>query len=435
MESGLSINTRQLGKILRLTWPSLLAIVVVALVSFPLLRYGDRQWRDSIEETVPVRDNVLLAKSYLSKGFLFLEKRVAGDETIRIDDVLYLFSQAGQLIQDSIEGKSSITILHSSTPTDPELIDKLEQLHLEIKKFQDISRERWEKRELPDAGVTTQQRSSFYLLEYMANDITFLLDQKTGEALERQSLITSITLSIWIVTLLLICYLLLRAGIRRWFAEEKARYYQNNLEGLVKERTDELTERMKELSCLYEVTTHSGNPELSLDERFQKIADVLPLGWQYPEITCAKITVNDKEFKTKNYRETEWKQSYDIEVHGVQIGTVEVCYLEAKPEIDEGPFIKEERRLIDTVADRLSLVTAHRWAEQSLTEEKERLEVTLRSTGDGVIATDIEGKLTVINRVAEQLTGWTQEEAIGKPLVEIFHIVNENTRKRILNPV
>ncbi len=74
-------------------------------------------------------------------------------------------------------------------------------------------------------------------------------------------------------------------------------------------------------------------------------------------------------------------------------------------------------------------------AEEAFAEEKERLEVTLRSTGDGVIATDIKGNVTVLNRVAEQLTGWTQEEAIGKPLMEIFHIVNENTRKRILNPV
>ncbi len=67
---------------------------------------------------------------------------------------------------------------------------------------------------------------------------------------------------------------------------------------------------------------------------------MLPQGWQYPEITCAKLTVSDREFKTDNYRETEWKQSSDIKVHGARIGTVEVGYLEARPEIDEGPFCR-----------------------------------------------------------------------------------------------
>jgi len=95
LESRLSINTKQLGKILRLVWPSLLAVAVVASISFPLLRYGDKQWHDTIHTTVPIRDNVVLAKSHLSKGFLFLEKRIAGDETIRIDDVLFMLSQSG----------------------------------------------------------------------------------------------------------------------------------------------------------------------------------------------------------------------------------------------------------------------------------------------------------------------------------------------------
>ncbi|MGD0282221.1 MAG: ATP-binding protein [Dissulfurispiraceae bacterium] len=74
-------------------------------------------------------------------------------------------------------------------------------------------------------------------------------------------------------------------------------------------------------------------------------------------------------------------------------------------------------------------------AEESLAEEKERLAVTLRSIGDGVITTDIEGKIVLINKVTEGLTGWTQEHAAGKPLDQVFHIINELSRERCENPV
>ncbi len=67
--------------------------------------------------------------------------------------------------------------------------------------------------------------------------------------------------------------------------------------------------------------------------------------------------------------------------------------------------------------------------EEDLNAEKERLAVTLRSIGDGFIATDMDGNVTMINNVAERLTGWRQEQIVGKPLVEIFNILNERTRK------
>ncbi len=67
--------------------------------------------------------------------------------------------------------------------------------------------------------------------------------------------------------------------------------------------------------------------------------------------------------------------------------------------------------------------------EEDLNAEKERLAVTLRSIGDGFIATDVEGNAVMINNVAERLTGCKQESVIGRPLVEIFHILNERTRK------
>lgn len=80
-------------------------------------------------------------------------------------------------------------------------------------------------------------------------------------------------------------------------------------------------------------------------------------------------------------------------------------------------------------------ITARKTADDVLAAEKERLAVTLRSIGDGVITTDTQGRIVLINSVAERLTGWNQQEGQGHPLPEIFTIVNEQTRQPCENPV
>ncbi len=80
-------------------------------------------------------------------------------------------------------------------------------------------------------------------------------------------------------------------------------------------------------------------------------------------------------------------------------------------------------------------ITENKLSEMALAEEKERLAVTLRSIGDGVITTDVSGNIVLLNKVAESLTGWSKEEAAGRPLEEVFHIINEQTREICENPV
>ena len=82
----------------------------------------------------------------------------------------------------------------------------------------------------------------------------------------------------------------------------------------------------------------------------------------------------------------------------------------------------------------IGLVWRRRVADIKLAE-REQLAVTLRSIGDGVISTDIQGRIVLMNRVAEELTGWTLNEAFGLPLEKIFHIIHEYTRKPCENPV
>jgi PAS domain S-box-containing protein len=80
-------------------------------------------------------------------------------------------------------------------------------------------------------------------------------------------------------------------------------------------------------------------------------------------------------------------------------------------------------------------ITARKHAEEALKAERERLAVTLRSIGDGVIATNTEGKVMILNVIAERLTGWSQQEAEGRPLNEVFRIIHEISRNDCENPV
>jgi len=80
-------------------------------------------------------------------------------------------------------------------------------------------------------------------------------------------------------------------------------------------------------------------------------------------------------------------------------------------------------------------VTDLKKAEIAVSQETERLLVTLRSIGDGVITTDTKGCVTLINKIAEKLTGWTQKEAFGKDIKEVFHIIDAKNRQICKNPV
>ncbi|HYE75134.1 MAG TPA: PAS domain-containing protein, partial [Blastocatellia bacterium] len=92
--------------------------------------------------------------------------------------------------------------------------------------------------------------------------------------------------------------------------------------------------------------------------------------------------------------------------------------------------------LLNEKIDALSKeIRERRRAEEEAQRHREQLRITLASIGDAVIATDAQGTITFMNPVAQSMTGWSEAEAMGKPLKEIFHIVNESTREEVENPV
>lgn len=97
------------------------------------------------------------------------------------------------------------------------------------------------------------------------------------------------------------------------------------------------------------------------------------------------------------------------------------------------PLYDSEGAIIGAI-ESIRDITERKYAEQELAQEKERLAVTLRSIGDGVITTDINGNVVLLNSVAEKMTGWKQDAAIGHPMSDIFRVLNNKTREQCQSP-
>jgi hypothetical protein len=132
----------------------------------------------------------------------------------------------------------------------------------------------------------------------------------------------------------------------------------------------ELKERAKELNCLYEVQELLGTPNIALDDLCRGIIKALPPGWQYPDICEAQLAYSEKIYQTPRYRETPWVLNADIVVQNQTVGQIRVCYTEECPSADEGPFLKEERKLINTVAEQFGFFILHQQLRQVFQEQR-----------------------------------------------------------------
>jgi hypothetical protein len=114
-----------------------------------------------------------------------------------------------------------------------------------------------------------------------------------------------------------------------------------------------LQERAKELACLYRVDEIMNRTGVPQDELLHQLIATLPNGWQYPEICHARLSLHDQVFEPKGFSPTRWSMKAPIVVQGERVGEIAVYYTEDRPQADEGPFLKEERKLINTIAERI----------------------------------------------------------------------------------
>jgi PAS domain S-box-containing protein len=173
-------------------------------------------------------------------------------------------------------------------------------------------------------------------------------------------------------------------------------------------------ERLKELNCLVAIS-NSIKTRQSSHEIFQDTVRAIPFGWHYPEITRCKLRYMDKVYVSKPFKETQWKQSSNITALGKICGSIEVYYMEECRTIDEGPFMKEERDLIDNIAWTLGEAIDLRQAEKDLWESEKSHRTLIEQAKDGIALLQ-DGNVKYVNSAMSNLTGFSEAELLNKPI-------------------
>ncbi len=169
--------------------------------------------------------------------------------------------------------------------------------------------------------------------------------------------------AITILSLLLLVYAT-RLRATRQTIQRKAEELEHEREELRRSQTA-LGERVKEQTCLYAVFRVTENLQTPLDEVLQAVTELLPPGWFYPAETAACTEWDGQWYCTANFRKPADQQSAPIRINDGQRGSVTVAYLQPYPRQHEGPFLREERLLLNAVAERLSSVIQRRMVEEN----------------------------------------------------------------------
>ena len=114
-----------------------------------------------------------------------------------------------------------------------------------------------------------------------------------------------------------------------------------------------LLERAKELNCIYEVEEIIQLPDMDIKEILIKIGEVIPSAMQYPDICRVKISYQDEVILGKDFKDTNWYIGQDIKIEDNSVGWIKVFYLEKQPKANEGFFLKDEIRMLDTITKRV----------------------------------------------------------------------------------
>ncbi|MBU7016743.1 MAG: PAS domain S-box protein [Theionarchaea archaeon] len=197
----------------------------------------------------------------------------------------------------------------------------------------------------------------------------------------------------------------------------------------------DLRERVKELQCIYAID-EIVREDVAIEKILNEIVRVIPASWQYPDVTQCLITLEDETVKTDNFTKTPWMQSEPITVLGNQVGHIQVSYTQEKSLEDEGPFLREERELLNSIAKRLGGFIERGRIQEALNESKICYKTFFESIPVGVSIVNLDGAIVANNTRMSEITGYSQKEldTIGVPETfenkeEYSHLLNQMQKK------
>ncbi len=184
--------------------------------------------------------------------------------------------------------------------------------------------------------------------------------------------------------------------------------------------TSQLRERIKELTALHDIAQVLQS-EMPLRRTLKSVAAILTASWQYPDITGVRISSQETEYQTPNFRQTPWRQDATMTTPDGHPVSVEIVYLEERPEESEGPFLDEERHLLDSVCSMLASYFERRAAEEAVRESEARFRAIFASAGIGITLLDLEGRVLEANSAFQAMLGYTADELHGMALATFTH--------------
>jgi PAS domain S-box-containing protein len=195
--------------------------------------------------------------------------------------------------------------------------------------------------------------------------------------------------------------------INERLVEEIAR--RERTERTLRELTEALRGRVKELDCLYGISSLLTDSDVSSYEVFQRIVERIPRGWGHSGTVSARLVLGDLEFATADYRDCLYRQVADIVADGEKLGRVEVGFVERADRSDDDLFLEEETRLLREIADRLSTVVHNRRMQQAVNESEQTLSAILELVPVGIGLVE-NRSLVWLNKAYREMLGFEKDD-------------------------
>ncbi len=191
----------------------------------------------------------------------------------------------------------------------------------------------------------------------------------------------------------------------------------------------DMQERVKEMTCISEVMRRLGDGR-SMDEVLQDVVAMVPMGWQYPEITRARLRFESACYRSEPFAETEWKMTAPLRVQGTAPGELAVFYLEARPPADEGPFLREERALLEMLASSIGETLERRAASEAVRCSERKYRELFELANDAILIFEPEQETILeANQCACETYGFTHGELVGTSLKRLTRHVARGERQ------
>ena len=180
-------------------------------------------------------------------------------------------------------------------------------------------------------------------------------------------------------------------------------------------------ERVKELTCLYEINGLALEFPDALDSFLTEIVPIIQRAYQFPEITEVRITVNGDVHESMNFQESPWSQTAVIVDDSSKVGFVEVYYTKQVRSDFEGPFLKEEREMIDGIAHRISQYFIQMITSNALREEESKYRSLIENSRDAAFVV-VGTRIVYVNKEAASLLNVDYPDVLlGKDIMEFTH--------------